>query len=176
MRFAISFAFPPSFVICMYFFGLKSVTFWFAVFMFIYLLVLVWTKSSLAEIATPFIYFIFLMIAFIFNSIEFVKLIPVLISAGFFLLFVTAYVQKRELILKFTKKFYKKLTIKDERYIARSDGYWAFVTLANTLIQLALVFYDDNKLWAFYSSIGWYGFMFIALALQIAYGKLSRAH
>jgi hypothetical protein len=157
----------------MHFFGFERVAFSFAVFMLIYLLVAIFKKHDLKEISTPLIYFCFVVIAYLFSSMEFVKLIPALISASFFVIFITAYLHKRGLILKITKKFYNKMDVKKERFLAASDGYWAFVILINTFIQVGLVFYDNNELWAFYSSIGWYVLMFIALISQVGYGKLS---
>lgn len=168
---AISLLFPPTFVLFMHFFGFERVAFSYAIFMFLYLLLALWQKHDLKEVSTPLIYFGFVVIAYWLSSMEFVKLIPALISATFFLLFLNAYIQKKELILSTTKKFYKKLSQKQEKFVAKSDGYWAFVLLINTAIQVGLVFYDNNELWAFYSSVGWYIFMFIALILQIGYGK-----
>lgn len=168
---AISLLFPPSFVIFMHFFGFEKVAFAYAIFMFLYLIISLVLKHDLRSISTPLIYFAFVVVAYLLSSIEFIKLIPALISAMFFLLFLNAYIQKKELILSMVKKFYKKLTEHREVYIAKSDGYWALVIFLNTLIQVGLVFYDDNRLWAFYSSVGWYIFMFMALIVQIAYGK-----
>lgn len=169
---AISLLFPPTFVIFMHFFGFEKVAFAYAIFMFLYLILALSLKHDLRSVSTPLIYFAFVVIAYTLSSMEFIKLIPALISATFFLLFLTAYIQKKELILKTTKKFYNKLDEKKERFIAKSDGYWALVIFINTTVQIGLVFYDDNELWAFYSSVGWYIFMFIALLIQIGYGKI----
>lgn len=166
----IALLFPPSFVISMYFFSFEVVAFTYAILMFIYLAVVWYFSKTLKNVTTPLIYFLFVLTAYMVQSISFVKLIPALISASFFLFFLGAYIQKKELILRMTKKFYNKLSKEQEEYIAKGDGYWAFVIFLNTLIQIFLVFYDNNELWAFYSSIGWYIFLFIALILQIIYG------
>jgi len=168
---AISLLFPPTFVLFMHFYGFEKVAFAYAIFMFLYLLLSLAMKESLKNISTPLIYFAFVVIAYMLSSMEFIRLIPALISASFFLFFLNGYLQKKELILTTTKKFYNKLTKQKEEYLAKSDGYWAFVIFLNTIIQVGLVFYDNNELWAFYSSVGWYIFMFLALILQIVYGK-----
>ncbi len=168
---AISVLFPPTFVIFMHFFGFEKVALAYAVFMFLYLILSLVMKQDLKTISTPLIYFAFIVLAYLLSSMEFVKLIPALISASFFLFFLNGYLQKKQLILTITKKFYNKLTEEKEQYIAKSDGYWAFVIFLNTVIQVSLVFYDNNELWAFYSSVGWYIFMFFALFAQIMYGS-----
>ncbi|MDF1883966.1 hypothetical protein JHD49_08455, partial [Sulfurimonas sp. SAG-AH-194-C21] len=72
-----------------------------------------------------------------------------------------------------TQKFYKKeLSNAEKDFIGSSDGYWAIVTLINVLIQVSLIFNEDDVLWAFYSSLGWVIFLASALILQILYGKL----
>lgn len=171
---AISLLFPPTFVIFMHFYGFERVAFAYAVFMFLYLILSIIMKESLKNISTPLIYFAFVVIAYILSSMEFIRLIPALISASFFLFFLNGYLQKKQIILTMTKKFYNKLTQQKENYLAKSDGYWAFVILLNTIIQIGLVFYDNNELWAFYSSVGWYIFMFLALIAQIVYGSFYR--
>ena len=77
------------------------------------------------------------------------------------------------MILKFTKKFYKKeLNHKEIEYIGYGDGYWAIVTFINSMIQAVLAFYGDSVFWALYSTVGWYLYFFLALILQVAYGKV----
>ena len=90
----------------------------------------------------------------------------------FMSIFIDATINKRELILNLTKKFYpKKLTEGEVAYLKNGDMFWIGVTFISTLMQFALTFYDD-VLWAFYSSVGWYVFFFIALIIQILYGRL----
>lgn len=169
----VSLLFPPSFVIALYYFDFNSVAFVYCVFMLMYLIVSLLLKQDLKSISTPLIYFSFVLIAYMLSSMEFIKMIPALISVTFFFVFLMAYIQKKELVLKFTRKFYKKeLSIKKQKFLALSDGYWAGVILVNTLIQVGLVFLENNELWAFYSSVGWYVFLILALALQVVYEKL----
>lgn len=170
----VSLLFPPSFVLLIQYFDFKSVAFAYMLFMLGYLILSVMLKESLKNISTPLIYFTFVIFAYMLSSMEFIKIIPALISATFFIFFLVSFLQKKELILGFTKKFYKKkLDENEEIYLAKADGYWAIVIFINTLIQVYLVFQNDNELWAFYSSVGWYIYIFIALLLQILYGKIT---
>jgi uncharacterized membrane protein len=166
----ISLVFPPSFVLLIHFFNFSDVAFTYGAIVFLYMLFLIVKKEKLKSISTPIIYFAFIVIAYMLKSMAFIKLIPVLISATFFFVFLNAYIQNQTLILNMTKKFYRNLDQKKADFIAKGDGYWALVIFINTLVQLGLVFYDNNELWAFYSSIGWYILMFVALVLQIVYG------
>lgn len=169
---AISILFAPTFVLFMHFYSFEKVAFAYAVFMFLYLLLVLLQKHNLKSASTPLVYFIFIIAAYFFSIIEFIKLIPALISGSFFLLFLNAYIQKKELILSITKKFYKKMDKDEEQYVGKSDGYWAIVVLINTLIQIILAFEFSNEIWAFYSSVGWYIYMLMALIIQILYGKI----
>ena len=171
---AVSILFAPSFVLGMYFWGFNSVALWSSIFMFLYLLYAIVRKQDLKTISTPIIYFVFVLVAYSLESMSFVKLIPALISAGFFILFFLAFIANKEMVLGFAKRFSpKEIDEKTQRYLAKSDAYWAVVLLTNTLTQLALVFYDNNELWAFYSSVGWYFYMLIALTIQIIYVKIQ---
>ncbi len=100
------------------------------------------------------------------------RMIPSLISLFFFLLFLSAYLSKKALVLSFTKRFYKKiLTGKEEQFLKNSDLYWAFITFLNVVIQTLFGLFSNDYIWAFYSSIGWYIYFFTALTVQIIYGK-----
>ena len=169
----LSLSFAPLFVISLRFFEFEKVALVFTLLMFVYLSFVLITKQNLKTVATPFIYFILVLVAYYYASIEFVKLAPTLISGAFFIFFLNAYIQKKSIVLTMVKRFYKReLGNIKEDYIAKSDGYWAFVLFINTLVQLYLVFDDNNLFWAFYSSVGWYILMFCALLLQILYGNL----
>ena len=100
------------------------------------------------------------------------RMIPSLISLFFFLLFLSAYLSKKALVLGFTKRFYKKeLSDTEIVFLKKSDLYWVGVTLFNVLIQTLFGIFANDYMWAFYSSIGWYIYFFIALIAQIIYGK-----
>lgn len=169
----LSLAFAPLFVLGLRFFEFEEVTLAFALFISLYALFALFTRQSLKNLSTPLLYFIAVILAYYYSSIEFVRLIPALISGAFFIFFFNAYLQKKAIVLSMLRRFYKKeLEKRKENYIAQSDGYWAFVLFINTLIQLFLVFYDNNDLWAFYSSVGWYILLFFALIIQIVYGNV----
>lgn len=173
LGFIVSLLFPPSFVICMHYFDFNSVAFVYTLLMFLYLSVSFVYKQSLKSISTPIIYFLFVLFAYIFSRIEFVKMIPALISGSFFIFFIFSFLQKKEFILSLTQKFYKKeLTLAKQKFLANSDGYWAVIILINTLVQIGLVYNENNELWAFYSSVGWYVYLLVALAFQVVYEKL----
>lgn len=77
------------------------------------------------------------------------------------------------MILHFTRHFYKKeLSDAEIEFLKNGDSYWMAVTFINTLLQVAFAYFADDVIWAFYSSVGWYIFFFIALTMQILYGKI----
>ena len=169
----LSFVFAPSFIFFMQFYDFRDLTLVYAFLMALYLIFSLIVKADLKTISTPLIYFVFIVIAYFFVSMESIKAIPALISGFFFFFFLESYVSKRHTILKFSQKFYKKtLSKEEEKFIASSDGYWAVMTFVNVSIQIALVFNDNNNLWAFYSSVGWVLFLGSSLILQILYGKI----
>lgn len=121
---------------------------------------------------TP-VFLIVLVVVYYLTDLEIIKIIPALISSLFFLLFLFAYLYDKKMILKFTKKFYKKELNQNEiEYISGGDGYWAIVTFINSVIQTVLAFYGETVFWALYSSVGWYIYFLLALILQVAYGKV----
>lgn len=169
----LSFIFAPTFILFLQFFDFRMLTMVYGIFMFVYLIFSIIIKADLKTISTPLIYFVFIVIAYYFISMESIKAIPALISGFFFFFFLASYIGKRQTILKVCKKFYtKSLSEAEESFIASSDGYWAFVTFTNVLIQVALIFVANNTIWAFYSSVGWYIYLGGALLVQIIYGKL----
>ena len=89
---------------------------------------------------------IILFIIGYFDTMEFLKIIPTLLSLLVFFFFLEAYVKKKKLILTYTQKFYKKeLSVEKKMFLASSDGYWTGIILVHTLIQIALVFYAKNE-------------------------------
>jgi len=122
----------------------------------------------------PLLYLIILGVAYYFNDVAFVWFLPVLVSSFFFVLLADAHFRGKKLILQYTQKFYKKeLSQREEEYLAKGDAYWMFVTLLNTLLQLFFGLGDNQALWLFYSSVGWYILFFLALVLQVIYGKIK---
>lgn len=139
---------------------------------------------NLSKIA-PIIYFIFAPSFLLYlrfgemdeSSIFYLsaKVIPALFSLIIVFLFLGAILSKKSLTLTLTKRFYKKrLNIKEEAFLAKSDSYWLGITFLNSFILLYLGLYGDNAIWATYSSIGVYIYLFIALGLQILYGVIKQ--
>ena len=111
------------------------------------------------------------------NSLVYVssKMVPALFSLLAVSLFLTSIVRKKSLTLSLTRRFYKKeLNSKEEAFLAKSDLYWFFVTALNTLIISYLTLYSSNTIWALYTSVGWYLYLFFALILQILYGVFNK--
>jgi hypothetical protein len=169
---ALALLFAPTFLISLNYFAFSNVVLFYLFLLVFFFLYKFFQKTSHKDLTIPSIYILLLALAYFSSSFEIIKFIPVLISATFFVLFVDATINKRALILNFTKKFYKKeLSQAEEVFLKNGDSYWSAITLINTLIQLGLVFYENNTLWAFYSSVGWYIFFFISLIIQILYGR-----
>jgi uncharacterized membrane protein len=131
-------------------------------------------KSSYRDIIAPSLYVIILSVAYYFSSFETVKYIPVTLSMIFTLVFVDSHYKKKYMILSFTKKFYKKeLKDRELEFLKKGDFYWILVMLINTVIHLYIINFSSDLIWAFYSSIGWYVYFFVALIAQIIYIKVK---
>ena len=103
------------------------------------------------------------------------KMVPALFSLLAVSLFFVSIVRKNSLTLSLTRRFYKNdLNSKEEAFLAKSDLYWLFVTLLNTLIIVYLTLYESNTTWAIYTSVGWYFYLFLALFLQVLYGIFNK--
>ena len=103
------------------------------------------------------------------------KLIPAVFSLVVVFLFLGAVMGKKSLTLTLTEKFYKKkLNDKERVFLAASDSYWLGVTFVNSSILLYLGLYSEGSIWAIYSSIGVYIYLFVALILQILYGVIKK--
>ncbi len=164
--------FAPMFVLLIKYYDLRSVILGYLILAIIFFIYKLFKKQSHKDMLMPSIYVVALSIAYYFSSLEAVKYIPVTLSLIFTLVFVDAYINKKEMILGFTKRFYKKELSKEEtEFVRQGDGYWVIVMSINTLIHLYVVNYSSDAVWAFYASVGWYGLFFGALAVQIIYGK-----
>ncbi len=168
----LSLLFAPAFVILLHYFAFKKVVLIYLVLALIFFIYKVIKKASLKDMLMPTIYVVALSIAYYYSSLDAVKYIPVTLSMIFLLLFIDAYLNKKEMILGFTRKFYKKeLSDNEIEFIKQGDGYWVVIMLINTVIHLYIINYSSNTIWAFYSSIGWYILFFVSLFIQILYGK-----
>jgi len=165
--------FAPLFVLLLHYFEFESVVLLYLIIAFFFFIYSYAKKDSLKDIILPSIYLIALSIAYSFSSIDSVKYIPITLSMIFMLVFVDAHFNKREMVLGFTKKFYpKELSEAEIKYLKNGDGYWVIVMLINTLIHFYVLNYTNDVIWALYASVGWYILFFIALAIQIIYGKV----
>ncbi|QFR50203.1 hypothetical protein FJR48_10865 [Sulfurimonas lithotrophica] len=168
----LSLLYAPLFIVLMYNFEFKAVVLiylFLSVIFFIYRYI---KKTSLRDLILPLFYIVMLLSAYNFASFEIVKLVPVTLSAVFFVLFVDSTLNNKELIYTSTTKFYpKKLQDWEVDYLKKGDAYWAVVTMINTAIQIAVVYFASDYIWAFYTSVGWYIFFFSALFIQIIYGR-----
>lgn len=118
------------------------------------------------------IYLLLLSVAYYNNSFESVKLIPIFTAMTFFVIFANSTLNNKELIFKFTKKIYKKdLSDAETIFLKKGDRFWAGAILIYIIVLMGLVYYGDDTLWAFYSSIGWYIYFCLVLLIQIIYGK-----
>ena len=164
--------FAPLFVVLLHYFELNIVISLYLFFAIIFFIVRLKKKKNKKDMLMPSIYIIALSLAYYFSSLDAVKYIPVTLSMIFLLLFIDAHLHKKEMILGFTKKFYKKkLSDAEVEFLKKGDGYWVVVMLINTLIHLYVVNFSSDVVWAMYASVGWYVLFFISLALQIIYGK-----
>lgn len=162
----------PLFVLLLHYFELKSVVLLYLFMSVIYFVYSYLKKISYKDMLIPSLYILGLSTAYYFSSFQTVKYIPVILSTIFLFLFIDAHFNKKNMILAFTEKFYKKELKKEEiEFLKRGDGYWVIVMLINTVIHLYIVNFSSDIIWAFYSSIGWYILFFISLFIQIIYGK-----
>ena len=162
------------FVLLIHYFEFRSVVLLYLVMAVVFFVYMYSKKSSYKELASPLLYVVVLSVAYYFSSLHVVKYIPTTLSMIFTLVFVDSHYNHKHMILSFTKKFYKKeLKPKEEEYLKKGDFYWILVMLLNTLIHLYIVNFSSDLVWAFYSSVGWYGYFFGALIAQIIYIKVK---
>ena len=173
MSSVITLLFAPSFLLLIHYFEFRFVVLLFIVLSVLLLIYSFIQKKKPEDFIVLSIYFLLLNVAYFFTSLDIIKFIPVFISMIFFSLFAEAALYKKALIYKLTKKFYKKkLSEQEIEYLKRGDSYWAISILIYMIIQGMFVLYANDTLWALYSSIGWYIYFVIVLALQIIYGKV----
>jgi hypothetical protein len=100
------------------------------------------------------------------------KVLPVLISALFFVKFTDAVLQEKPFLAAMVRKV-PKVAWTDAKlaFIDNSHGYWMVVTGINLLLQIVVLF-APLSVWALYTTLGWYMLFGTALAAQIIYGKV----
>lgn len=164
--------FAPTFLILIQYFDFKSITFGYILISLLFLIYAYLKKSKIEDFIIIGLYLLVLTIAYFNASFETIKFIPVFSSMTFFTIFALSSIKKTELIYKFTTRFYKKkLTDEEIMFLKDGDSFWAITILLYTIFLLVLVYTGDNITWAFFSSIGWYIYFILALAIQIIYGK-----
>ncbi|WP_345976842.1 hypothetical protein [Sulfurimonas sp. HSL3-7] len=106
------------------------------------------------------------------DSVLVFKIVPVLITSLFFAKFAEAVIFKRPFLATMVQKTPKMVWSEEKlAFIERSHSYWLAVTGINLLLQIAVLF-ASMKIWALYTTVGWYLLFGGALALQILYGKV----
>jgi len=164
--------FAPSFLFLIHYFEFQSVVVLYILCSFLFFLFLCFKKSKVEDFAIVGIYFLLLCFAYFHASLEVVKWIPVFTALTFFAIFTHSALKKGELIFRFTQKFYKKnLTEAEVLFLKKGDSFWAFALFVYIVLLISLVYYGNDVLWAFFSSLGWYIYFSIVLAIQIIYGK-----
>ena len=164
--------FAPSFLLLIHYFAFEQVVILYIIFSLLLLFYAYQKKKKFEDFIVLGIYVVLLSVAYFYASIDIVKFIPVFTTMAFFTLFAEATLHKKELILKLTQKFYKKeLSNAEVEYLKLGDIYWSISILIYMFIQIGLVFFATDELWALYSSLGWYVYFLIVLGFQIIYGK-----
>ncbi|GEM_PF-2693780 len=103
------------------------------------------------------------------DDVAIFKLLPVALSALFFLKFLNAYLYKKPFLANMLRVI-PRLKLSDEKlmWIDNSHLYWAAVNAINLILQIA-VLAAPLKIWALYTTVGWYLLFSIALVAQIIY-------
>ena len=100
------------------------------------------------------------------------KILPVLITSLFFVKFAEAVIFKRPFLAKMVQKTPKMVWSEEKlAFIDSAHVYWLIITTINLVLQIAVLF-ASMKIWALYTTVGWYLLFGGALALQIIYGKV----
>ena len=165
--------FAPSFLIFIQYFEFTTVTLFYILLCMMTLIYALVKKKKYEDFIIVTIYLCLLSLAYFTNSLDTVKLIPVFSAITFFGIFAYGALQKKELIYKFTTRFYKRGLSNEERvFLKKGDTFWAVSILLYATLLMLLVYYGDDSLWAFFSSVGWYLYFVLTLVLHITYGKL----
>ena len=165
--------FAPSFLILIQYFRFEKIVLIYILLSFLFLAYAYIKKKKSEDFVIITIYLLLLCFAYFYASFEAVKFIPVLTALTFSAIFTHASIKREELIFKFTTKFYKKELASDEIiFLKKGDSFWAIAIFIYAIFLLSLVYFSDDTMWAFFSSIGWYIYFFTTLLVQIIYGKI----
>lgn len=112
------------------------------------------------------------LLVWLLDSAVVFKILPILITSLFFVKFAEAVIFKRPFLAKMMQKTPKKAWKEEElAFVDSSHLYWLIITTINLVLQSAVLF-ASMKIWALYTTVGWYLLFGSALALQIIYGKV----
>jgi len=172
MNSVLTLLFAPSFLVLIQYFSFELIVLIYIVLSLVVLIYAYIKKKKAEDFVIITIYLVLLSIAYFTSSFQSVKFIPVFSAMTFFTIFAYGSMHKKELIFKFTKKFYKKdLGEAEILFLKEGDRFWAIAILIYAIFLLTLVYNADDKLWAFFSSVGWYIYFVLTLTIQIIYGK-----
>lgn len=130
-------------------------------------------KKGFKESIYPIFYLTFALSAFFLQELLLLKSMPVIISLAIALAFLISYIKKQSIIIYFAKKFkQKEFNAQELEYIHHSTLFWVFVSFTNVLIHFYALLTDNMLFWAFYGSIGGYGFIALAGLVQLLHKKL----
>ncbi len=165
--------FAPSFLLLTHFFKFQELVFTYIIIALFFLLYAYVKKRKTEDFVILAIYLVLLSLAYYFDNFETVKFIPVLSAMTFFTIFALSAMHNNEIIYKFTTKVYKKkLSDGEIKFLKKGDRFWAVAIFIYAMFLLYLVYYSNDAMWAFFSSIGWYIYFGVTLFVQVTYGKL----
>ncbi len=145
----------------------------------LFLIALLWLvyemirKTDKRTLAVPAFAAVIGLSVWIMDSVLLFKALPLLISALFLVKFGEAVFYNKPFLAKMVQKT-PKMQWSEEKlaYIDSAHLYWMIVSGINTLIQI-IVLFASMKVWALYTTVGWYLLFGTALGAQILYGKLN---
>lgn len=165
--------FAPTFLILIHYFDFRSVALIYIGFSSAFLIYAFIKKEKLEDCVIISIYLLLLIFSYFYNSVETVKFIPVFTAMTFAFIFTYSAIKNHTAIYKFTTRFYKKKLSEGEVvFLKKGDAFWAVAIFIYALFLLYLALNSDDKIWAFFSSLGWYIYFVLVLSLQILYGKV----
>ena len=106
------------------------------------------------------------------NDVLVLKAFPLILSSVITLLIYLSYLKKKSMILYFAQKFSKaEISEEEKEYIHNSTLFWVGVSLINVIVHTIIFFDNSDKVWIFYSSIGWYFLFLFAGVFQFLHRK-----
>lgn len=116
----------------------------------------------------PIILIIIGFASFLVNDILVLKSFPLILSMFFFLAFIYAHISKKFFLLEYISKF-KKISNSERDYLEKTHLIWIIVTLINVLLHSYFLFYATIEMWTFYTTVGWYILLGVAILFQILF-------